>query len=83
MVYSESVVDIKPGDSGMLIGYQADEFTHTWSAEQFVTHSLLYPGFIGKVSSLTHFPRETGCEDYSFLDQAVADHDTGLEFHPY
>ena len=30
-VDSESVVGIKPGDSGMGIGYQVDEFTHTWS----------------------------------------------------
>ena len=32
-VDSESVVGIKPGDSGVVIGYQVDEFTHTWSAE--------------------------------------------------
>ena len=37
MVNSESVVGIKPADSGMVIGYQVDELTHTWSAEQFVT----------------------------------------------
>ena len=33
MVNSESMMGIKPGDSGVAIGYQADEFTHTWSAE--------------------------------------------------
>ena len=71
-VNSESVVDIKTGDSGVVIGYQVDEFTHTWSVEQFVTHSHIYPGFMDKVSSVTHFPLEPGCENYSFLDQAVA-----------
>ena len=73
MVDSESAMDIKPGDSGVVIGYQVDEFTCTWSAEWFVAHSHIYPGFTGKVSSLTHFPLELGCEDYSFLDQDIAD----------
>ena len=73
MVDSESVVSIELGDSGVVIGYQVDEFTHTWSAEQFVAHSYIYPVFTGKVSSLTHFPLEPGCGAYSFLDQAVAD----------
>ena len=72
-VDSESVIGIKPGDFGMVMGYQVDEFTHTWSAEWFVAHSIIYPGFTGKVSSLTHFPLEPGSEDYSFLDQAMAD----------
>ena len=31
------------------------------------------------MSSLTHFPLESGCEDYSFLDQAVADFEQGLQ----
>ena len=79
MVDSESAMGIKHGDSGVVIGYQVDEFTHTWSAEQFVTPSHIYPGFTGKVSSLTHFPLEAGCEDYSFLDQAVADFEQGLD----
>ena len=70
---------IKPGDSGVVIGYQVDEFTCTWSAEQFVAHSHIYAGFTGKVSSLTHFPLEPGCEDYAFLDQAVADFEQGLD----
>ena len=70
---------IKPGDSSVVIGYQVDEFTHTWSAEQFVAHSHIYPGFTGNVSSLTHFPLEPGCEDYAFLDQAVADFKQGLD----
>ena len=47
MVDSESAVDIKPGNSGVLIGYQVDEFTGPWSAEQFVAHSHIYPGFTG------------------------------------
>ena len=57
-VNSESVVGIKPGDSGVLNGYHIDYFTHTWSAEQSVAHSHIYPGFTGKVSSLSHFPME-------------------------
>ena len=78
-VNSESVMGIKPGDFGVVIGYQVDEFTHTWFAEQFVAHSHIYPGFTGKVSSLTHFRLEPGCEDYSFLDQAMADFQQGLD----
>ena len=70
---------IKPGDSSVVIGYQVDEFTCTWSAEWFVARSHIYPGFTGKVSSLTHFPLEPGCEDYAFLDQAVADFEQGLD----
>ena len=31
------------------------------------------------MSSLTHFPLEPGCEDYAFLDQAVADLEQGLD----
>ena len=58
VVNPDSVMAIKPGDSGVVIGYQVDEFTRTWSAEQFVAHSHIYPGFTGKVSSLTHFPLE-------------------------
>ena len=79
-VNSESVMGIKPGDSGVVIGYQVDEFTNTWSAEQFVAHSHICPGFTGKLSSLTHFPPEPGCKDYAFLDQAVADFEQGLDF---
>ena len=75
----ESAMGIKPGDSGVVIGYQVDELTHTWSADQFVAHSHIYPGFTGKVSSLTHFPLEPGCEDYSFLDQAMTDFEQGLD----
>ena len=44
MVNSESVVGIKPGDSGVVIGYQVDEFTCTWSAEQFVAHPIFIQG---------------------------------------
>ena len=79
LVNSESVMGVKPGDSSVVIGYQVDEFTHTWSAEQFVAHSHIYPGFTGKVSSLTCLPLEPGCEDYAFLDQAVADFEQGLD----
>ena len=60
-VNSESAMGVKPGDSGVVIGYQVTEFTHTWSAEQFVALSDIYPGFTGKVSSLTHFPLGLDC----------------------
>ena len=79
IVNSESAMGIKAGDSGMMIGYQVDEFTHTWSAEWFVACSHVYLGFTGKVSSLTHFPLEPGCEDYSFLEQADANCEQGLD----
>ena len=78
-VDSDSVMGIKPGDSGVVIGYQVDEFTRTWSTEWFVAHSHIYSGFTGKVSSLTHFLLEPGCEDYAFLDQAVADFEQRLD----
>ena len=78
-VDSESVMSIKLGDSGVVIEYQADEFTHTWSGLWFVAYSHIYPGFTGKVFSLTHFPWNQGCENYSFLDQAVADFEQGLD----
>ena len=78
-VDSESVMGIKPGDSSLVIGYQVDEFTCTWSAEWFIACSHFYPGFTGKVSPLTHFPLEPGCENYAFLDQAVADFEQGLD----
>ena len=76
---SKSVMGIKPGDSGVAIGYQVDEFSHTWSSEWFVASSHIYPGFTGKVSSLTHFLLEPVCEDYSFLDQAMANFEQGLD----
>ena len=31
------------------------------------------------MSSLTHFPLESGCEDYAFLDQAITDFEQGLD----
>ena len=65
-VNSDSVLVVKPGDSSVVIGYQGDEFTCTWSAEQFVACSHIYPWFTGKVASLTHVPLEPGCEDYAF-----------------
>ena len=79
MVDSESVMGIKPGDSGVVIGYQVDEFTYIWSAEWFVVHSHIYPGFTSKVLSLTHFSLELGCEDYSFLEQVMGNFEQGLD----
>ena len=31
------------------------------------------------MSTLTHFPLEPDCEDYSFLDQAVEDFEHGMD----
>ena len=46
MVNSESAMGIKPsGDYAVVIGYQVDEFTHTWPAVQFVACSNIYCGF--------------------------------------
>ena len=45
----------------------------------FVAHSNIYLGFTGKVPSLTHFPLELGCEDYSFVDHAVANFEEGFD----
>ena len=70
---------MKPGDSSAVMGYQVGEFTHTWSAEHFVDQSHIYPDFMGNVSSITHFSLQPGCEDYSFLIQAVADFEQGLD----
>ena len=44
-----------------------------------VAHSHIYAGFMGKVALLTHIPLETGCEDYSLVDQIVADFEQGLD----
>ena len=40
MVNSESVVSVKPGDSGVVTGFQVHAFTHTWSAENFVAYNI-------------------------------------------
>ena len=77
-VNSESVVGVEPGDSAAVIGYQVDEFTHTCLAEHIIAHSYIYPGFMDKVSPLTHLPHEAGCKNYSILDQAVAEFEHGL-----
>ena len=79
IVDSESEAGMKPSDSGLVIGYQVDEFTQTWSAEHVVACSHIYPRFTCKVSLPTYFPLKPGCEDYSFLDQAVADIELGLD----
>ena len=61
----------------MVAGYQGDNFTHTWLAENFVAQSHINSSLTGKLSILTHFPLETGCEDYFFLDQSVKDFEHG------
>ena len=62
----------------MVIGYQVDEFTHIWLAEYSIVQWHIYPGFMVKISKLIYFPLEPGCEDYSFLDQAVKGFGHGL-----
>ena len=57
---------VKPGDSGVGIVYQVDEFTSTHSVEYFIAQSHIYPSFTGKVSTLIYFTLEPGCEDYFF-----------------
>ena len=78
-VNSESVKSVKPGDSGVVIGCQLDQFVCILSVECFIAWSHIYLAFTGKVSTLTHFPLEQGREDYSFLDQAVKDFEHGLD----
>ena len=53
---SESMVVVEPGDSGLVIWYQVDEYIHNWLAECFVAWSLINPGFMGEVWTLPHFP---------------------------
>ena len=78
MVDPEFVVGIKPGDSCVVIGDQGDEFTHAFSVEWYIGQSQIYPGFIGKMSNLTHFPLKLGCQGYTFLDHAVDDFNQGM-----
>ena len=78
-VNSKCVVGIKPGDSGVVIRYQVDDFTCTWSAECFIAWSHMYPSSTGKVPTLTHFPLKPDCDDYSFLDQAVEHFEHSLD----
>ena len=68
MVNSKSGMGVKPGDSGVVTRCQIDEFICTWLAQCFIAQSHIYPGFMGKMSTLTYFPLEPGCEDYSFVD---------------
>ena len=82
-VDSESVKGVKPGDSSVVNGYQVGEFTRTWSAEQFVACSHIYPGFTGKVSSLTHFPLQPGHEDYAFFGSGCCRLWTRPGLHPH
>ena len=79
IVNSESVVEGKPGVSGVVIRYQIDEFSHTWLAQHFIACSHIYHGFTVQVSTLTHFSLEHSCEHYSFLDKAIADFEQGLD----
>ena len=63
MVNSESLLGAKPDDSGVVIGYQIDEFTCTLLAEHFVAQLHIHPCFKCKVSTVMHLPLEPGYED--------------------
>ena len=73
----ESAEGIKFGDSSVVIGHQVDEFTHTLSA--VFCCQIIHLPWVHKQSVNSHVPLEPGCEDYSFLDQAVADFEQGLD----
>ena len=75
---SKSVVDIKAGDSGVVLGYQVDEFACNWLAEHFVVESHIHPKLTGKVSKLAHL-LEPQCGNYSFWDKVVAYFEHGLD----
>ena len=50
----ESVVGMKCGDPGVVIGYQVNVFTYAWSVECFLASSHIYAGFSGSVLTLSH-----------------------------
>ena len=78
MVTSESVLGVKPHDSGVVKRYQVGLLTYDqW--EHSIPWSHIYLGFKGKVSTLTHFLLEPSCEDCSFLVQTVQDFEHSLE----
>ena len=50
MVNSESLMGVKPGDSGVVIRYQVDEFNDScWQSVSLLYH--INPGFMGKGST--------------------------------
>ena len=49
IVNSKSVVNVKPHDSGVMIGYQVDDFTHICLQEWFIAWSHSDPGFLDNV----------------------------------
>ena len=64
----------------LLIGYQIDEFIHTWLAECFFNQSHSYSGFKYKVPIFTSFAQVPRYQDYSSLDQAVEAFEHALDF---
>ena len=67
-----------PDPSTFLQGGQGSSFPHSFPPNDTVAQSHFNPGLMGKVSTLHCFLLEQGCEDYSFLDQAVDDLDHGI-----
>ena len=53
-VDNEFVVDVKPCEYRVVIGYLVDEFTPTWLTKCFIAESHIYTLFMGKVSTLSH-----------------------------
>ena len=61
-VNSESVVGVKPPDSGVVIEFQVDELlTPGYQCAALLDH-MLNSSFMGKVPTLTHFPLGPGFE---------------------
>ena len=53
IVNFESVVGVIPDGSCVVIRYQVNDFPCVWLVECFLMQSQIYPGFTGKVSTLT------------------------------
>ena len=62
-----------------MIGYQIEGLAHSCLAENIFVQSNMYPRFIGKVSTLAHFPLELRYEDDVFLDQSFKESEHGLD----
>ena len=78
-VNSDSVMGVKPVDSGVVIGYQIDEFTLHLVC-RVVCGPLPHLSWVHWQGVIINpFFLEPGSEDYAFLDQAVADFKQGLD----
>ena len=78
MVDSEPLVGIKAIDSGVVLRFQVDAFTHTWPAEHLFLNHKYTSDVSDNVLTLVHSPHELGCEEYLFFNQAVRQFEHGL-----